>query len=228
MNDPKEYQFDLPAKGRPTEVLLNEPWYPGIQPFWPQCTTKRSVDPILGIKAIVIHATAGSSSAGAISVMTRQKNPASFHWLVPDENEQQHGHLVWACVPEALAAWHVGNTVSHTQVNAGATRVNHWSLGIEVVNSQQVSDTFSAWQIEATANIVRYCWAKYPNLVHVVSHAKLDPERRSDPGSHFDWLNFRDLVLKGISGPVPPLVALATPASKIKTLDHPASGCCSR
>lgn len=226
MNNPKEYQFDLLSEGRPHESSLNEPWYPGIQSFWKNCTTKRSVDPIMGIKAVVIHATAGSSSSGAISVMTRDKKPASFHWLVPDENEEQHGHLVWACVPEALAAWHVGNTAFHPEVNAGAQRVNHWSLGIEVVNAQ-TNDPFSAWQIEATANIVRYCWAKYPNLVHVVSHAKLDPERRSDPGSHFDWARFKDLVLNGASGAVPPLVALATPAQAIDAHRHPAAGCCS-
>lgn len=28
MSDPKKYQFDLPAKGRPNEVLLNEAGIP--------------------------------------------------------------------------------------------------------------------------------------------------------------------------------------------------------
>jgi N-acetylmuramoyl-L-alanine amidase len=123
------------------------------------------VDPILGIRAVVIHATAGSSSEGAVSVI--RAGAASFHWLVPDENEEAHGQFVWACIPEARAAWHVRNACSHPSVNDGATRANHWSLGIEVVNSQ-VQDPFSDWQIEATAQIVRYCWAKYPNLKHVV------------------------------------------------------------
>ncbi len=223
MANPTQYQFDLPKKGRPSEVILNEPWYPGIQKYWSSCTTKRSVDPILGIKAVVIHATAGSSSEGAISVM-KQPEPASFHWLVPDENEPQHGYFVWACVPEALAAWHVRNSVSHKDVNENAKKVNHWSLGIEVVNTQ-ISDPFSTWQIEATARIVRYCWAKYPNLAHVVSHARLDPDRRADPGSNFDWNKFKELVLNGENDSVSDLVALATPATKIK--NSAAQGCCS-
>ncbi len=50
---------------------------------------------------------------------------ASFHWLLPDEDEPQHGQLVWACAPEARAAWHVRNACSHPDVNSGATKVNH-------------------------------------------------------------------------------------------------------
>ncbi len=181
MPNPKTYQFNFPRTGRPSDVILNEVWYPGIQAYWEQSTSSRIFDAILGIKAVVIHATAGSSSAGAISVMRDGK--ASFQWLVPDEDEPQHGQLVWACAPEARAAWHVRNACSHPDVNDGADKVNHWSLGIEVVNNQTTRDGFSDWQIQATAQIVRYCWAKYPNLKHVVSHAKLDPTRRSDPGA---------------------------------------------
>jgi N-acetyl-anhydromuramyl-L-alanine amidase AmpD len=223
MADPKTYHFTLPKSKRPSEVTLVEPWYPGVQPYWPKCTTKRSVDPIMGVVAVVIHATAGASSSGAISVMKKPVDQASFHWLVPDEDEPQHGQLVWACVPEALAAWHVRNGASHPDVNSGANRVNHWSLGIEVVNAQR-NDPFSMWQLEATAKIVRYCWAKYPNLTHVVSHAKLDPTRRSDPGVQFDWSRFKGLVLGAEAEPIPDLVASAIPLSRLKP--NASTGCC--
>jgi N-acetyl-anhydromuramyl-L-alanine amidase AmpD len=202
---------------------LDNPWYPGVEKYWSSCTTKRSVDPIFGVNTLVIHATAGSSSAGAVSVMKKTIDPASFHWLVPDEDESQHGQFVWACVPEALAAWHVRNSAFNPDVNAGLNRVNHWSLGVEVVNLQ-VNDPFSLWQIEATARIARYCWAKYPNLTDVVSHAKLDPTRRTDPGIHFDWDKFKALVLTTEDEPVSPLVATAVPVAKIKALST--LGCC--
>ncbi|MCW5889333.1 MAG: N-acetylmuramoyl-L-alanine amidase [bacterium] len=218
-----KYQFDLSSRGRPTDVALSEVWYPGIQKYWEACTTKRSVDPILGVTTVVIHATAGASSEGAISVM--KAGDASFHWLVPAEKEPQHGTLVWACAPEARAAWHVRNTASHPSVNGGAKRVNHWSLGIEVVNTQK-NDPFSDWQIEVTAQIVRYCWSKYPNLAHVVSHAKLDPKRRSDPGSAFPWAAFKALVSKGSgSDGLPEVAAAATPASKVKATAAPDGFC---
>ncbi|MDB5269093.1 MAG: putative N-acetylmuramoyl-L-alanine amidase [Hymenobacter sp.] len=226
MANPNTYQFNLPATGRPDDVLINEVWYPGVREYWPRCTTGRIYDPIFGIKAVVIHATAGASSEDAVSVM--RDEDASFHWLVPDEDEPQHGKTVWACVPEARAAWHVRNACHHPDVNSDKTQVNHWSLGIEVVNSQLRADAFSDWQLEATAQLVRYCWAKYPNLTHIVSHAKLDPTRRSDPGTAFPWQRFKDLVLgMGPDSRVTELVANARPASAIDT--RPSAGlsnCC--
>jgi len=65
-------------------VLLNEVWYPGIQAYW---TAARPVVSMTqsGIKAVVIQATAGSDSEGAISVM--KADNAGFHWLLPDEDE---------------------------------------------------------------------------------------------------------------------------------------------
>ena len=192
---PKDYIFDLPADKRPEEITFEEPWYPGIRDVWKKCTDDRTVHSIDGITSIVIHATAGGSSEGAVSVMRDGK--ASFHWLVPDENEEGHGKWVWACAPESLKAWHVRKDKSHPDVNNGQTDINNFSLGLEIVNTQKDSDSFSDWQVEITARIVRACWAKYPNLKHIVSHAALDPDRRTDPGDLFPWEHFKHLVLNG-------------------------------
>lgn len=223
MPDPQSYHFDLSATGRPSDVMLPEAWYPGVQAFWERSTSSRIYDAVLGVRAVVIHATAGSSSAGAVSVM-RDGN-ASFHWLVPDEDEPQHGQLVWACAPEARAAWHIRNSCRHPAINGGQNRINHWSLGIEVVNRLAGGDSYSDWQIRATAWIVRYCWAKYPNLRHIVSHAMLDPDRRSDPGTHFPWATFRDLVLDGGDDGLP-AVALEAVAADDLSGTSSSSGCC--
>lgn len=190
--DPKKFHFRLPKNDHPANIRLPEVWYPGIQQYWEKSTTKRIYNPIFGIKAIVIHATDGHSSEGAISVMRNAK--ASWHWLVPDEDEIEHGNIIWACAPETLAAWHVRNDKFHPDINDGKNKINHWSLGVEIVNSQQ-QDPFSDWQVKITADIVKYCWMKYPNLEHVVSHAKLDPKRRTDPGENFPWQRFKETVL---------------------------------
>lgn len=190
--DPKNYHFTLPQSHTPSNVSIPEVWYPGIKEHWAKCTSKRIYNPIFGVKAVVIHATAGHASAHVIPNM--KNGVSSWHWLVPDEDEDEHGKIIWACAPETLAAWHVLNSVSHPEVNGGQNKVNHWSLGIEIVNSQ-INDPFSDWQVKVTADIVKYCWAKYPNLEHIVSHAKLDPARRTDPGVQFPWDTFKEMVL---------------------------------
>ena len=194
MRDPREFQFDLPITRRPATPKLEEKIHHRAWSASKNCTSLRPADPALSIRAIVIHATAGSSTEGAISVM--EDGHASFHWIVPDENEKAHGRHVWATAPEKRACWHVQNNCRHEDIYAGTNRVNDWSLGVEIVNAQSGGDRFSHWQVETTAKIVSYAWAKYPNLVHVVSHARLDPARRSDPGENFPWETFRSLALE--------------------------------
>ncbi len=60
-NNPKTYQFDLPSTGRPDDLEIPEKWYPGIKDYWKRSSSARIYNPIEGIRAIVIHATAGSS-----------------------------------------------------------------------------------------------------------------------------------------------------------------------
>lgn len=190
--DPKTFFFKLPRENKPTNIQLPEVWYPKIRDYWDRSTSTRYYNPIFGVRAVVIHATAGYSSDGAVSVMKDGK--ASFHWLVPDEDEFEHGNIIWACAPETLAAWHVRNSAFSKDIWNGKNKINHWSLGVELVNSQ-MNDPFSEWQVKVTADIVKYCWAKYPNLEYVVSHAKLDPTRRTDPGVYFPWEKFKKSVL---------------------------------
>jgi N-acetyl-anhydromuramyl-L-alanine amidase AmpD len=227
MPDPKGYLFDLPSSGRPNFASLREEWYPGVQLFWGGSTSARIFDAILGIRAIVIHATAGVSATGAMSIM--RDGHESWHWLVPDKGEPAHGDFVWACAPEARAAAHVCNDRLHPAVNGGANKVNHWSLGIRIVNSQRrdIIDPFSEWQVAATARIVRHCWWKYPNLKQVVSHAVLDPERRTDPGSHFPWETFRNLVIDGESETMPAVIAKAIPMVDLPSPETRRITCCS-
>lgn len=224
MSSPTNYHFDLPTVGRPAPFSMAEEWYPGVQALWADSTSRRRYDPILGVRGVVIHATAGSSSSGAMSVMKARR--ASWHWLVPDEDEDQHGEFVWACAPEARAAWHVRNSQSHPKLWSGHNLMNHWTVGIEIVNRQDGgADTFSEWQVSATARIARYCWAKYPNLKHIFSHAMVDPTRRSDPGDHFPWDDFRQQVLTGPDPVRNARVAMAAPVGEL-VVDPSIKTCC--
>lgn len=223
MSSPTSFHFDLPNNGRPGNVSIAEEWYPGVMDHWAGATSRRRFDSLLGVRGVVIHATAGASSSGAMSVMKAHR--ASWHWLVPDEDEEQHGEFVWACAPERRAARHVRNSCSHPSLNNGQRFINHWSLGIEIVNRQVTSDQFSEWQVQVTADIVRYCWAKYPNLKHVFSHAMVDPSRRSDPGVQFPWLEFRHKVLNTAGTALNPKVASAVPMCEL-VVDRSVLTCC--
>lgn len=153
----------------------------------------RGGDPVAAVRVMVIHATAGATGDGAVSVM--EEGRASFHWIVPGKDEPAHGRHVWATCPETLAAWHVRKSCAHPEICGGATHLNRSSLGVEIVNRQDGADPFTFEQIDAAAEIVRYAWAKYPNLAHIVSHARLDPARRTDPGATFPWETLQSLAL---------------------------------
>ena len=186
-------QFDLPQARAWAREPLDERIHKRAWAASGHCSSFRGGAPEDHVRAIVIHATAGSTSDGAASVM--EAGRASFHWIVPGKDEDAHGVHVWATCPERLAAWHVRRSCSHPHVCNGANNINRRSLGVEIVNRQNGEDPFSRWQVEAAARIVRYAAGKYPNLVHVVSHARLDPHRRTDPGANFPWAEFKELVL---------------------------------
>jgi N-acetyl-anhydromuramyl-L-alanine amidase AmpD len=210
MANPETYILDLNGKTRPPRSSLAETVVHDIDWFNANRASKRRFDPVLGIKGVVIHATAGSTSGGALQHWRTAAN-ASAHWIVPAEREAEHGRKVIASVYEARAARHVRDDKSNAAVNGGATLINHWTLGIEIVNRQDLdnyTDPYSDWQVQATADIVRYCWAKYPNLRWVFSHASVDPSRRADPGKQFPWTRFAGLVTAATAPPAPlPLVS---------------------
>lgn len=195
MPDPRSFILELDPALRPPMQPLDEHIVPDFDWFATHRASRRAGEGVLAIEGVVIHATAGSTAAGALSWWRQPAVKASAHWLIPAEREPLHGQAVIAVVPEARAAWHVLPGCAHPGINTGKARVNGWSLGIEIVNTQLPGDGFSDWQIDATAAITRYAWAKYPNLRWVFSHAAVDPARRSDPGPAFPWADFTRAVV---------------------------------
>ena len=230
-NSPTSYYFSLPQNNRPRFVPIAEELHPDFGWLTRNRARSRGRDVFEVIDTVVIHATAGWATQHAVDAWRQRQ--ASAHWIIPDEDEPQHGHFVWATVAEAKAAYHVGAPNNADLGNGPA--VNSRSLGIEIVNTQDVqqyTDPYSDWQVTMAAKIVLYAWAKYPNLKHVISHAKLDPNRRGDPGRQFPWANFRDQVLTHSAlGDRNPLVFAPLPKAVASRLAAAASargyvGCC--
>ena len=149
------------------------------------------------IDTVVIHATAGSTSSGAMSV-TLNDRTASWHVLVPDENETMHGSDCWRVVPDDRKAWHV---LRRCRFPAdGRNDINSRAFGVEIVNAQNGVDPFSDWQLRATAEWVNYWRSRHP-IRYLCTHAYLDPGRKLDPGRPFDWSRFLGYVRDGEDAP---------------------------
>ncbi len=193
MPDPNDFYFALPADNKPPFVPLTEEVHADFTWLTQNRSRSRGRDVLEGVDTVVIHATAGWATQHAVDAW--HNATASAHWIVPDEDEPQHGHFVWATVAEAKAAYHVS---ADPNADLGPGNVNNRSLGIEIVNTQDVQnyqDPYSAWQVTMAAQIVLYAWAKYPNMKHVISHARLQSHNRADPGRQFPWASFKEQVL---------------------------------
>jgi N-acetyl-anhydromuramyl-L-alanine amidase AmpD len=228
MADPITFHFTLPANNRPSFIALDEQVHPAFAWLTTNRATSRGADIINIIDTVVVHATAGFATQHAVD--TWRVRSASAHWIIPDEDEPQHGQFVWATVAEAKAAIHVRNSIDvNATVLGSGPKVNKRSLGIEIVNTQDVqnyTDAYSAWQVKMAAQIVLYAWAKYPRLKHVISHAKLDPTRRGDPGRQFPWADFKQAVLSHSALPTPNPLVFEVAAASSESIPEGAKGAC--
>jgi N-acetylmuramoyl-L-alanine amidase len=125
--------------------------------------------------------------ADAASARARLCDPGaevSAHWLVHEDG------LTEALVSEDRRAWHAG---------AGAWRghqdVNSCSIGIELVNPGD--RPFPEPQMAALERLLCGIMARWDiGPAAVIGHSDMAPDRKVDPGPHFDW---RRLALQGLA-----------------------------
>ncbi len=80
-------------------------------------------------------------------------------------------------------AWHAG--VSNWQ---GHERCNDFSIGIELEGSDFVP--YTAQQYTALTRLTRRLQRAYP-IRSIAGHSDIAPQRKTDPGPHFDWPRYR-------------------------------------
>lgn len=90
-------------------------------------------------------------------------------------------------VPCALRAWHAGESSWQ-----GRERCNDYSIGIELEGADDVA--FCDVQYDRLGALVRVLHARYP-IMASVGHSDIAPERKTDPGPHFDWARYRSGLL---------------------------------
>lgn len=141
------------------------------------------------IDTIVIHCTAGRTTEGAVATLLDPKSAASAHIVIPRAGRKGEPERTIRMVEDTSKAWHVRREVVFMNRND----VNSRSLGIEIVNTCLKDDKYSAWQVEEAARWCRHWINRFP-IRYIVTHARLDPKRRLDPGDHFPWDHFIKLV----------------------------------
>lgn len=102
----------------------------------------------------------------------------SSHFLIARDGR------VTQFVPCLARAWHAG--LSEWQ---GRSRCNDFSIGIELEGCDWLP--FAAAQYDSLQQLTAALLRAYPSLRAIAGHQHIAPQRKTDPGPHFDWAAYR-------------------------------------
>lgn len=133
---------------------------------------------------LLIHFTNMTSAEAAVARLCDPLAGVSCHYVIAEDGR------LWQLVDEAKRAWHAGLG------RWGAVgEVNSRSIGIELAN--RGSHPFPEPQMARLEGLLRGIMARWripPE--RVIGHSDMAPDRKDDPGPHFDW---RRLALQGLA-----------------------------
>ncbi|HCK76208.1 MAG TPA: 1,6-anhydro-N-acetylmuramyl-L-alanine amidase AmpD [Gammaproteobacteria bacterium] len=110
----------------------------------------------------------------------------STHFLIDREGE------IIQYVPVTRRAWHAGRSFFR-----GRDRVNDFSIGIELVGSDQTRFTDRQYgTLTVLTRALRLAWPAI-TVDRIVAHSEIAPGRKSDPGPYFDWVRYRESIASG-------------------------------
>ena len=83
-------------------------------------------------------------------------------------------------------AWHAGRSALE-----GVSGVNDFSIGVELEGTDE--DEYTDAQYRDLARLARTLLEAYPEIDsgRIVGHCDVAPDRKTDPGPHFDWPRLR-------------------------------------
>lgn len=132
---------------------------------------------------IVIHYTGMETGALALDRLCDPAAAVSAHYLIFEDGQ------IHQLVKDCHRAWHAGISCWR-----GRDNINHYSIGIELVNTGH--DPFPDSQMQALVGLCGYLITAYSiPAYNIVGHSDIAPTRKTDPGPLFDW---QKLSLNGI------------------------------
>ena len=127
---------------------------------------------------------------GIVKLFTNRLDPAEHPYYEQIAQLKVSAHLLirrggelGQFVPCSERAWHAG--VSSWN---GRDQCNDFSIGIELEGTDDVP--FTPAQYTRLIGVAQILMRAYP-IRHAVGHSDIAPDRKTDPGPHFDWRLFR-------------------------------------
>ncbi len=144
---------------------------------------------------ILLHYTGMADAAAALRWLANPAAKVSAHYFVHEDGE------IIQMVSEAQRAWHAGASLW-----AGERDINSVSIGIEIHNAGHAAadglPPYARAQMNSVATLCRDIAARWSvPSARILAHSDVAPERKVDPGEHFDW---RWLAAQGVGVWVPP------------------------
>jgi N-acetyl-anhydromuramoyl-L-alanine amidase len=151
------------------------------------------------IQLIVIHNISLPPSqfgGGYIQQFFQNQLDWSLHpYFQTIEGMQVSAHLLILRTGEVIQfvnfndrSWHAGRSSYLAQKEC-----NDYSIGIELEGSDDLP--FEPVQYQALVEVVKTLQQAYPKIQnHIAGHSDIAPKRKTDPGEHFDWQLFRNLL----------------------------------
>ncbi|WP_425418757.1 N-acetylmuramoyl-L-alanine amidase [Oricola indica] len=131
------------------------------------------------VDILLLHYTGMESGQAAEDWLCNPESGVSCHYIVHED-----GRVV-QMVPEALRAWHAGESRWK-----GEADINSRSVGIEIVNGghDYGLPSFPETQVAAVSRLAREISARHEIMPErVLAHSDVAPGRKRDPGELFPW-----------------------------------------
>ncbi|URM89527.1 N-acetylmuramoyl-L-alanine amidase [Streptomyces sp. MRC013] len=151
-----------------------------------------------GIDRVVIHVVQGSY-ATALRVFKNPGHGAATHYVVGRDGR------IAQMIRELDVAFHAGNR-----------EMNERSIGIEHEGFVDRPQDFTPAMYAASARLTADICARYGIPVdreHVIGHVEVEGTDHTDPGPHWDWDRYMELVRRAAAAPRP----VPSPASASRT-----------
>lgn len=148
------------------------------------------------IQFIILHGTWMDDDAAALARLTDSGAKVSCHYYI-----DYQANLI-QLVADDKVAWHAGKSCW-----GDIEGLNAHSIGIEIANPGDGTGEGAA----AVAQITPYTTAQYNTLIkvlnylmkhynippeNVLGHSDIAPQRKTDPGHHFDWAKLASLNIE--------------------------------